>query len=460
MKNNKRLEYIRKRFNITDLSNFEGFYEEISTDWDDDVTHYVINNGDDIYAFTHTLNIKGRVKEVIYISELVFNDMLDMDPSKNKENTQWMLNILTNLIKSGEIDESIRFVSEDLPQCSDYLKVFESNKRKKRFKEYCNSNYVLNGIKDPSNIEQYKSLSQLYDAIDPFIERDSTELEETLKTFVKLGLAEIPVRDRKFLVYIPKTNEASVVFDKFSGWCTAKEGNGMFKHYTNYKKPNKTNSTLYIVINTKFFDGDLSNGNLYQLHFETNQIQNRVQSGEDFYNDVLKHSEGISNYIKSELLSMAEDYGKIDGNKYLDYLTKFGWPEALFDMMLNVTPIIRILNKQVPKLPDIGHFKELNQLIICDSGLENIHPSIGNLNNLEVISLPNNNITDLPKEIGNLKNLVYINLLGNKIKTIPEEIKYLDKTNGGSLERISISEKEVNNKNYLKLRELLPSVEF
>ena len=53
-----------------------------------------------------------------------------------------------------------------------------------------------------------------------------------------------------------------------------------------------------------------------------------------------------------------------------------------------------------------------------------------------------------------------LNLLGNKLKTIPDEIKYLDKTNGGSLYRLSIDRDEIGEENYQKLRNLLPSVKM
>ena len=50
--------------------------------------------------------------------------------------------------------------------------------------------------------------------------------------------------------------------------------------------------------------------------------------------------------------------------------------------------------------------------------------------------------------------------MGNPILAIPNDIKYLDKTNGGSLERIAVVEKEIGEKNYKLLKELLPTVVF
>jgi hypothetical protein len=40
---------------------------------------------------------------------------------------------------------------------------------------------------------------------------------------------------------------------------------------------------------------------------------------------------------------------------------------------------------------------------------------------------------------------------------IPDDIKYLDKSNGGSLFRLSISKEKIGEKNYKRLKELLPT---
>jgi hypothetical protein len=143
----------------------------------------------------------------------IFVDMLQADPTNNKMYLQWMLNTLTRLIKDERIDSAIQFATEDLPQAREYIELFESNKRKKRFKELCEKSYVLRGVKDVTNINQYKSLSQLFDAIDPFIERDPTEMESLIDRYVRNGEAEVPVKDRKFTLFIPKTVEANVIFE-------------------------------------------------------------------------------------------------------------------------------------------------------------------------------------------------------------------------------------------------------
>jgi len=400
----------------------------------------------------------------VSVSYNVFVEMLSADPTDNKIYLQWMLTVFTRLIKNERIGEAIRFASEDLPLAKEYLKIFEDNKKKKKFKQLCRNSYVLTGVKDPTNINQYKSLSQLYDAVDPFIERDPSDMERQMQKFVDAGQGLIPVRDRKFTVFIPLTRDANVIFDKFASWCTAVPGNGMFKSYTEgkgNKKPSGENSNIYIVINNKFFDGELKDSYLYQLHFESRQVRNRKQNGRgQFFEDVISQSEGVSNFFHHELTNMAKEFGGVDNNIYVDYLIKFGWTEVLFDMQDEFTPVIKFKDREVPKIPNISKFKELHTLIVAKGKLHELHPSIGDLPKLKELLLPNNNLKVLPKEIGNLKNLIMLNILGNNIKVIPDEIKYLDETNGGSLYRIACSREEIGEVNYQKLKKLLPSVKM
>jgi len=409
-------------------------------------------------------NDKNRTLKKVSVCSQVFSDMIVADPSENKMYLQWMLNVFTRLIKSGtenDISSAIRFVSEDLPQANVYLVLFEDNKRKRKFRELCLSSYSLKHVDDHTNINQYKSLSQLFDAVDPFIEREPSAVERTMNKFVESGQAEIPVKDRKFTLFIPKTTAASVVFDKFANWCTAKEGNGMFKSYTqNHKKPNGKNSDIYIIINNKFFSGESEE--LYQIHFETNQLKDRKNSQNvSIFESVLSESEGLSNFFYEELMGMAKEFKKgIENNKYLDFLIQFGFAESLFEMFPEDTPTIRIMNREVPKLPSLSRFKNVDQFIITKAKLVELHPSIGSFSNLEMLVLTDNNIKSLPKEIGLLKNLVFLNLTGNPIKDVPSEITYLDKSNGGSLHRLGVKEKDIGKENYQKLKSLLPQTEI
>ena len=444
-----RLAFLSKKFNIFNIKN-----DYTETDLNEITSHsnfkLIKGHNDNILSLRCVYEIKKiksngsevtKTKVDIHICDQVFNTIIKSDPTLNKIYTQWILNLFSKLLKTEEsINEAIRLVEEDLPLAEVYLKLFENNKRKQKFKKLCSGSYILKDIKDPTNINQYKSLPQLYDAIDPFIERDPSEMETLLQKFVDSGQAEISVRCRKFTVYIPKTKEANCVFNKFVNWCTATPGNGMFSNYTNNKSPNGPKSIIYIVINNKFFNGELEDNHLYQVHFESNQIKNRKQNkNADFFNDVINGSEIMSDYFYDILTPMAKQVGTNKNNLYLDYLIKFGWTQALFDIIEEFTPIIRILNRDVPKLADLSRFTNLNTLAIANAKLTKLHESLKTLNKLRELIIPNNKLTSLPKEIGALQNLIFLNILGNKITEIPDEIKFLDKTRGGNLYRLAVN---------------------
>ena len=115
------------------------------------------------------------------------------------------------------------------------------------------------------------------------------------------------------------------------------------------------------------------------------------------------------------------------------------------------------MTREIPKMPDISKFSNLDQLIICNAKMHELHPSIGRLSKLEMLVLTENKIKTLPKEIGLLKNLTFLNLIGNPIQEIPNDIAYLDKSNGGSLHRIAVKEEDIGSENYQKLKKLLPT---
>jgi Leucine-rich repeat (LRR) protein len=457
-----RLEFLAKSFDVfeTEEKSLNKKAESLKKDGFD-VTY--IHKKDKFLAIVSTKKTNDRIQKNVSVGLEVFSEMISADPTPNKSCVQWMLTVFTRNIKAGgqNIDIATRFVLEDLPQANAYIMLFESNKRKAKFKDFCKSSYILKNVKDPTDINQYKSLSQLFDAVDPFIEKNPSEMESLLKKFVDMGQAEIPVRDRKFTLYIPKSLNASIVFDKFANWCTAKPGNGMFSNYTtNHPRPDGSKSDLFIIINNKFFDG--ASSEIYQIHFETNQIKDRHNSQNvSIFENVLNDSESLSSFFYDVLIGMAkQSKSGLDNNKYLDFLIRFGFCESLFELIDENTPVIRFMTREVPRLPDVSKFKILDQLIITGAKMVELHSSLGNLKNLEMLVLTDNRIKSLPKEIGLLKNLTFLNLIGNPIGDIPDEIMFLDKSNGGSLFRVAVNKDDIGEENYSKLKRLLPSVKF
>jgi Leucine-rich repeat (LRR) protein len=462
-----RLSFLAEQFDVFECSNTEETTEKIKILEENNFTPTIITslNGNVLAILSKKQNEKrlNPTKKVSVCSD-VFASMIGADPTENKMYLQWMLNVFIRFIKDDKessLASAIRFVVEDLPQANLYLQLFEDNKRKRKFIDLCNGSYSLKDVTDPTNINQYKSLAQLFDAVDPFIEKEPSAVERTLTKFVQSGQAEIPVKDRKFTLYIPKTTAASVVFANFANWCTAREGNGMFNSYTqNNLKPNGKHSDIYIIIDNKFFTGESKD--IYQIHFETNQLKD-YKNGQNvsIFENVLNESEGLTNFFYEELMGMAKGFKRgVENNHYLDYLIQFGFAESLFELMDENVPSIKFMTREIPKLPDMSRFKNVDQMIITNAKMVELHPSIGALSNLEMLVLSGNKIKSLPKEIGMLSKLEFLNLDGNPIKDIPNEIKYLDVSNGGSLHRIGVNETDIGRDNYLKLKELLPTTNF
>lgn len=453
-----RLVFLAEQFNIFTVDEVDIFIGEAELD---DVNISLINgrSGYILAIIKSTLinSEKNRYRTTIHISDNLFANMVNADPTENKEYLQWMLTIFRNMVKEPKTREkAIQFAEEDLKLANKYLNLFSKNKKKKRFKELCESGFGIPKT-DPTNINQYSSLSQLFDAVDPFIEREPSTLERAIQRFVDCGQGKIGFRDRKWTVYIPLTKSANCVMEQFASWCTAQPNSGMFKTYTqNYKLPNGSKSNIYIIINNDLFNGKTDE--CYQIHFESKQIRGRTNGDNiNIYEPVLSKSEGIKEYFKNELLNLSKLCKEKSSNIYMDYLVSFGFSEVRFEVIKDDVPIIKFINTDIPVLPDISRFKDLDELILVNTNLYEIDKSIGTLSNLVLLSVPNNKLKELPKEIGNLKKLEIINIMGNNITNIPDEIKFLDKSCGGNLYRISIDSNNIGRVTYNRLKELLPN---
>jgi hypothetical protein len=459
----KKLEFLAKRYDIFECGE-ENDYSEKEEEYIESghelIEPVISPHSGKVLAIRATKYKKGKyAKTSVSIEYHVFEKMILADPSERKEFLQWMLNVVNRNLKDGSVDDAIRFIEEDLTQATDYLKLFQENKKKKLFLEMASISYVLKDVKDRGDINQYRSLSQLFDAVDPFIKRDPSDIERAMERFVRSGKAEIPVRDRKYTVFIPKTREANVLFDKFSSWCTAKPKNGMFKSYTeNNRTPQGTKSKIYIVIDNGFFEG--KNKLIYQIHFETHQIRDRSQHVVDLYDKVLKHSEAVSNYFKDELIGCAKKSPNRLKNLYVDYLDRFKLSGEKIELFDDDTPYLFFKGQNIKDIKDISRFKDLNELIIIDCKMETLNESIGTLKNLAVLSIPKNKVREIPSWIGYCTNLVFMNLKGNHIDSIPETIANLDKSRGGSLEGVAINPSEIGEVNFNKLKSLLPKTEI
>ena len=391
------------------------------------------HNGIDIAYIVKTKKGKQSIK----LSEEIFNDIVEADPSANKQYVQWMIQVFMRHINEGDINQATRFLSEDLPEASEFLTVFDSVKNKKIFKRSAPNR--PNAPQDVTNINQYNDLAHLYSIVSPFIgvdddeegEEGESKLWKKLKKYVDLGEAKLAYRDNDVLIYMPKTIEASCdPLGPLASWCTRREGNSYFDSYRrNHPKPDGSISDYYVIMPKKLFDGD-DEGGLYplQFHFESNQIHDKNNSSiepgrgngklsevisrfpklKDFFNKELgelvemdiRKGTGLmdSHYIK--YLNMfggkVEDYvsseaygegvanikklasqttGPLQSNKYLQWLMQNTEGVIITDYLdVENTKALDFSNMAIREMPDLSNFKQLERITANNCGLVSLPP--------------------------------------------------------------------------------------
>lgn len=158
---------------------------------------------------------------------------------------KWLL----NLYKQNKLK------LEDLYKATEYLTAFEENKRNFSNKD----------------IGQFKSLPDLKVALDNVVEvelSDRQKLRQVQKSVRNTDIvkdAEKVFEDNTWVVYIPKTYEASCKLGQGTEWCTATTSTDSYYETYSYEGP------LYININK-------SNGEKYQFHFESGQFMDKNDS--------------------------------------------------------------------------------------------------------------------------------------------------------------------------------------
>ena len=197
-----RLEFLAQKYDVfeTNKSDLDQKFNNLIETGN--VVKSLVNDGN-VLALIYYKESDIKVRKRVSISFEVFSEIVSVDPTLNKSCVQWMLNLFVRFLQGNKFDNAIRFVTEDLPLANKYLEIFEGNKRKQKFKTFSAASYLIKDIKDPTDINQYKSLPQLFDAVDPFIPKNPSEMESLLNRFISMGEGFIPVKDRK-LQYVIK----------------------------------------------------------------------------------------------------------------------------------------------------------------------------------------------------------------------------------------------------------------
>lgn len=195
---------------------------------EDKIEYITKNQGDKLLAAYK--KDKGTSKPKV-------KDAKDIVDALNKFNSKFLQWLVNQYLKN-------EFSLEDKARIDDDLTKFQKVKAKLDIKD----------------INQYKSLSDLESALEPFEDEDTVSNRQADKAigekFVKDKEAKVFYKGDGLTIVIPNTEAASCYFGRGTKWCTAANKHNMFQHY------NKTGK-LYIVM-TKM--------GKFQFHFRTGQF--------------------------------------------------------------------------------------------------------------------------------------------------------------------------------------------
>ncbi len=181
--------------------------------------------------------------------EIIDHFATHADPTAKKTNTSWIV----NQYKKGAIRQ------EDHPRIKSALEGFEKYKSKLPSKD----------------INSYKSLGHLEDAVEPHLGSFSSNREE--KASIKHEGADLIHDGKDLMVHKLKTKEAACHYGAGTKWCTAARENNMFDDY-------HKDGPLYVVTNKK-------TGDKHQFHFESGQFMDKKDEPIELHNFVSKNPE-------------------------------------------------------------------------------------------------------------------------------------------------------------------------
>jgi hypothetical protein len=169
----------------------------------------------------------------------VISFLMAHDPTRNHQYSQWLV---------------VRYVRgdlrlEDLERAHQYLEVFTRAKPRLARKD----------------INQYRSLAEVYEAVAPFMENNEPVSQRAADAAVDRRMhqedqAEVVWNDDELKVVVPKTQESSCYFGRNTQWCTAAtRSTNYFSHYSK-------DGPLFVILLKK-------TNTRYQFHAESRQFK-------------------------------------------------------------------------------------------------------------------------------------------------------------------------------------------
>lgn len=392
----------------------------------------------DRYLFTFLSNMQIPISNYIGNEntprEVVFNFLVDCDPTPNKENLQWLLGLYKNQLisySSGLYAQANGSINSNF-----YEDLYTTVKSSLDTFSLLKKTNVLNESK--RDINKYPSYQTLNEVILPYsmLDDGSSDNVHTLdakelnciknhQLFVEKdkgynpnsGRAELVFENKDWVIVITHDKEANVEFGKHTTWCTAgtRYGN-MFDSYHN-------RGELFVLVkkghgSKKAIKND-SNVRL-QFHFEDQQYMNapdRPIDINDFFYTNKEIKDYFKKYITKTVLPKRQLKNKV--NDDIQFLLKLGYGDQIIKMLKESKP--KVLDFSGNKmdsdiLNEIGDIESLEKLDFSDCGLTSMPESIKNLKNLKYLKVRNNLLTEVPSWVNQLTGLGFIDFSGCQIE--------------------------------------------
>jgi hypothetical protein len=375
----------------------------------------------------------GKEKKPI---EVIFNFLVDCDPTPNKENLTWLLGLYKNQLISyssglyaqangsinGNFYEDLHTtVKSSLEVFSLLKKTNVLNESKRDINKYENY-HQLNEVVLPYTMGDEDSDSSVVHTLDHkelnCIRNNQLYVEKSKEYNPNVGRAELVFENSDWVIVITHDREANIEFGKYTTWCTAgtRYGN-MFDSYHN-------RGELFVLIKKGYGSKAAAKNDpnvRMQFHFEDQQYMNipdRAIDINDFFYNNKDIKEYFKKYITKVVLPKRQSKGKV--NDDIQFLLKLGYGDQIIKMLKESKP--KTLDFSGHKmdsdiLREIGDIDSLEKLDFSDCGLTELPESIKNLKNLKYLKVRNNLLTTTPSWINNLKNLTFVDFSGCKLTT-------------------------------------------
>jgi hypothetical protein len=328
--------------------------------------------------------------------------------------------------------EKTRLFNEDLYKVTENLKKYNHVKK-------------LGKFDDEKDIGKIKSFIELDDIVLKY-DIDEDQMDKTKAERVRDDV-DVGYEDDTWVIYIPKTEEASCHYGTNTSWCTAARGNR--NYFTYYTDGSGGKGPLYMIMHKEDMQNNVKRGPArhVQFHFESNQYKDSNDREIELGN-FLNENPGLKEYFKEMFKKFLKTSSSdvVSVNYPNDTTSKYIAIYGFEDFFTSLPDTLKMIDISGPrnstigfKLPDMSRFKQLETLHI-ESFLSELPESIGELTNLEVFATPNSkNLKGLPESIVKLKNLDVINVLGSGDGTFYIPFKILEDIECGGDAGIAIS---------------------